>query len=278
MNNKFLPIGVFLSLMVTSLFAGHQSYMTTRNEIEADLSQALSMTIKEKEDNFVSPDTIKAYKQLRTASDGHVLIAVSDKRFCKHLKNSRLKNNAFITFDIVDKQYKGGRTDEHMICSDTLIIEDKNAGATLALRGYTRLSASTIFGLSDQRMSSTLAAMAFAWALLSWLYMRKKAERLCHQVEFGGITYSDCDNCFYDSNHNPIHFTPMQLQLMMMFWNAPAHSLSKERICTELWPKKDDANDTLYTLIKRLRPIVENNSNLEIATDRGRQYSLKIKE
>ena len=70
----------------------------------------------------------------------------------------------------------------------------------------------------------------------------------------------------------------MQEQLIRMFWNAPSHALTKEEICTALWPKKDDANDTLYTLIRRVKPIIESHTNLRIVADRGKSYSLEIKE
>ena len=76
----------------------------------------------------------------------------------------------------------------------------------------------------------------------------------------------------------PIRFTPMQQQLMRLFWQSPFHSISKEEICATLWPKKDDANDTLYTLIRRLKPIVEEHTRLKIVADRGRNYSLEINE
>ena len=66
----------------------------------------------------------------------------------------------------------------------------------------------------------------------------------------------------------------MQQQLMLLFWKAPSHSLSKEDICAALWPKKEDANDTLYTLIKRIKPILEAHTDLKIVVDRGRKYTL----
>ena len=62
------------------------------------------------------------------------------------------------------------------------------------------------------------------------------------------------------------------------FWQSPSHSIPKEEICATLWPKKDDANDTLYTLIRRLKPIVEEHTRLKIVADRGRNYSLEINE
>ena len=61
-----------------------------------------------------------------------------------------------------------------------------------------------------------------------------------------------------------------------MFFNSENHTITKQNICDRLWPKKPDASDTLYTLIRRLKPIIENQSNLKIESDRGRSYKLKI--
>lgn len=92
------------------------------------------------------------------------------------------------------------------------------------------------------------------------------------------MTYVEEERCFYDADHAPIHFTPMQRQLLLLFWEAPAHRLSKEEICAALWPKKEDANSTLYTLVKRLKPVVESRTDLKIVADRERGYLLEIKK
>ena len=104
MNRRLLSVTVFLALMLTSLLAGRHNYHVTRNEITADLNQALALTLLEKKEPIVTQDTIRAYKQLRRTSGGQVLIAVSDERFCRHLKNRRLKETSFLTFDVVDKE------------------------------------------------------------------------------------------------------------------------------------------------------------------------------
>lgn len=281
MKHKPLPVIVFLTLMLSSLLAGRHSYCTAKEELTADLNQALALIVKEKTRPIVTQDTIKVYKQLRKTSGGKVLIAVSDERFCRYLKNKRLKESAFLTFDVVDNQYTGHATDEPAICSDTLIVTDPALQETLALKGYTRLSAAAIFGLSDQRLSAGLMVAAFLWGIFVWLYIRRKKEEVKMQVEsigFGGLVYSETDNRFYNASHDLIHFTPMQELLIRMFWNAPSHALTKEEICTALWPKKDDANDTLYTLIRRVKPIIESHTNLRIVADRGKSYSLEIKE
>ena len=42
MNCKLLSVAVFLTLMLTSLLAGRHNYCKARNEITADLNQALA--------------------------------------------------------------------------------------------------------------------------------------------------------------------------------------------------------------------------------------------
>ena len=53
--------------------------------------------------------------------------------------------------------------------------------------------------------------------------------------------------------------------------------VGKQEICDRLWPKKPDASDTLYTLVRRIKPIIEAHSSLKIESDRGKSYSLKLK-
>ena len=276
MNSKLLSVAVFLTLMLTSLLAGRHNYCKARNEITADLNQALAQTLKERKDYIITQDTIRVYKQLRKTSGGQVLIAVSDERFCRYLKDKRLQQAAFITFDVVDSDFQNNSLGDQAICSDTLIVKDKHAGEILALKGYARLSVASILGMSDQRIPAACMISAFLWAMLSWLYLRKQQEGSEAVTGFGGLVYSEVDQRFYTAAHTPIRFTPMQQQLMLLFWNAPSHSLTKEDICAALWPKKEDANDTLYTLIRRLKPIVEEHTNLKIVADRGRNYSLEI--
>lgn len=48
MNRRLLSVTVFLALMLTSLLAGRHNYHVTRNEITADLNQALALTLLER--------------------------------------------------------------------------------------------------------------------------------------------------------------------------------------------------------------------------------------
>lgn len=141
------------------------------------------------------------------------------------------------------------------------------------LRCEPKCSAATIFAMSDQRPASILWTAALLWGLYCFWHYRKQVPL----TAFGGLAYAEAEGRFYDAKGQQVKLTPMQQQLMEMFFRSESHQLSKTEICEALWPKKDDANDTLYTLIRRLKPIIEAHSDLKIESDRGRAYELKVK-
>lgn len=135
---------------------------------------------------------------------------------------------------------------------------------------------STVLMLSDQKASSTLLFLGVLWLTGSYLYMRKRRPELLTQgLAYGGLVYHDSQ--FMTSCGTPIHLTPMQFSLLEMLMTSEHHALTKQEICKRLWPKKPDASDTLYTLVRRTKPIVEAHSNLKIESDRGKSYALKIR-
>ena len=137
-------------------------------------------------------------------------------------------------------------------------------------------SFATTFMMSDQKASGSLLMVAMLWLLGSlWYVRRKRPELIVQGLSYGGIVYNN--DKFMTQSGEQIHLTPMQHSLLEMFITAETHTLSKQEICDRLWPKKPDANDTLYTLIRRIKPIIEAHSALKIESDRGRSYSLKIK-
>ena len=119
-----------------------------------------------------------------------------------------------------------------------------------------KCSAAMIWSLSDQRLPAWFAAMALLSLALSF-----RGKRQLRPITM---------DCF-----SATHLTPMQRQLMEMFVASDSHRLSKHEICDVLWPKKDDANETLYALISRLKRELDKTSNYDIISDRGRAYVLK---
>lgn len=134
----------------------------------------------------------------------------------------------------------------------------------------------TVFMLSDQRESGVLLVAGILWMMGSLWYMRRfKPELLIEGMNYGGLVYANKKFMTIKGEH--IRLTPMQHTLLEMFMNSEDHSLSKQEICDRLWPKKPDASDTLYTLIKRVKPIIEEHSNLKIESDRGKSYTLELR-
>ena len=161
----------------------------------------------------------------------------------------------------------------------TIAVDTRN----LQFKAYAHCSEATIFSLSDQRPAALLWVLTGFWAIFVW-YRRQQilgvgTNKMFPATgnQFGGLTYSETEGLFYAADGHQIRLTPMQHQLMEMFFLSPTHSLSKTEICEALWPKKPDASETLYTLIRRLKPVVEQHSDLKIESDRSKAYRLKIK-
>ena len=127
-----------------------------------------------------------------------------------------------------------------------------------------QVSTATILALTDQRPAMVLWSMVLLWSGFC-LYLHR--QRMTMGM-YGGLALQE--GRFIDAKGNVVKLTPMQQQLMELLWQSPTHQLPKNEICDALWPKKPDASETLYTLVRRLKPIVEQHSNLRIEADRGK--------
>lgn len=170
-----------------------------------------------------------------------------------------------------------------------LQIAELRGKATLAVdtrgqkfKAYAHCSEATIFSLSDQRPAVVLWFITAFWAMFLWYrYLTKDKDPMLALSSagnsIGGLTLSETEGQFYAADGSRVQLTPMQHQLMTLFFQSPSHSLTKTDICDALWPKKPDASETLYTLIRRLRVVIGQHSDLKIESDRGKAYRLKIK-
>ena len=247
-----LPLVVLFALIGSSIFSCLSNYWAREACIRDDVQNALAMTMKERECGIVDADTIRTYRS--------------------HITIEEVRDTACITVKAVNN---GG--------VESTVLE-ASAGCSFM----------TILASSNQRTSGTLAVMALLWAVGSLYYTRKVGSQLVPAVApvgvvptvveaddasdyYGGIRYAEEQSRFVTRDGKVMRFTPMQQQLMEMFFASPSHSLTKQEICDALWPKKPDASDTLYTLIRRIKPVVEEYSDLRIETERGREYALRVK-
>lgn len=232
---KRFPLIVFCIIILSALCTGIRSYSDAEYKINEDVNNALSLTLAQMPGDVVSADTIKCYRS-------YITIAA-------------LKDTACIAMRTVRRH---GRL-------ETVLVADANCNAL------------TVFKMSDQKASAALLGLGLLWMLGSVWYIRWRKPQLSADISaghlsYGGIIYTDGQ--FTTSSGTTIRLTPMQHSLLEMFMLSDSHTLSKQDICQRLWPKKPDASATLYTLIKRIKPVIEANSSLKIESDRGRSYTL----
>ena len=231
---------VLFALIIASVLTGYGSYSSTSKMVNEDMDRAFALAMEEQQSDVISQDTIRTFNS--------------------HLQIAELRGKATLVVDT-----RGQKFTAHAHCSEA-----------------------TIFSLSDQKPATILWTLAGFWALLMWYRSLRKKRRVkseefaaaiplpCGKA-FGGLTYSEEESRFYAADGNQVQLTPMQHQLMEMFFHSPSHSLTKTEICDALWPKKPDASETLYTLIRRLKPVVEHYSDLKIESDRSKSYRLITK-
>ena len=205
---------------------------------------------------MVSEDMDRALTLTMLEQQSDVISPDTIRKFNNHLQIAELRGKATLAVDVRARQF----------------------------RAYAHCSEATIFSLSDQRPAAILWMLTGFWAMFVWYRRRQRiaVEHLLLSVpsgcSYGGLVYAEEEGRFYGANGGAVSLTPMQHQLMEMFFHSPTHTLTKTEICNALWPKKPDANDTLYTLIRRLKPVVEQHSNLKIESDRSKAYRLVINQ
>ena len=205
-------------------------------------------------ENIIAQDVNRALEQVLVKMPDNVVTTDTIRCYRNCLTIAELKDTAGIAIRTVRRD---GRL-------ETKLVAEANC------------SFATTFMMSDQKASGSLLMVGMLWLLGGlWYVRRNRPELIVQGLSYGGIVYNN--DKFMTQSGEQIHLTPMQHSLLEMFITAETHTLSKQEICDRLWPKKPDANDTLYTLIRRIKPIIEAHSALKIESDRGRSYSLKIK-
>ena len=200
-------------------------------------------------ERLVERDMSQALSSALAKQQSDVITQDTIRSFNSHLQIAELRGKATIAVDTKGQKFKA----------------------------YARCSEATIFSLSDQRLTAVLWTLTLFWAAFCFYRRRQQVIQLAGMLQYGGLRYAESEGTFYDARGQHIKLTPMQQQLMEMFFHSPSYSLTKTEICDALWPKKPDASETLYTLIRRLKPVIEQHSDLRIESDRGRAYELKTK-
>lgn len=282
----YFSVVVFLVLVCSAVVTGTGNYIQTRSRMESDLNRALVLALAEKGQEWVTADTIRVCRQLQASSSDEVAMCFRDDCFDRNLSIPELRGKSYVSFVVIPDgdDARSALSDVDDLSGDTVLWKSgaaRNSDVSIAFRGNASCSFATVLGCSDQKMPAAFALMALAWGTLSLFYMRRQRGLEAANSDLrslGNMSYDRAAKVFYGADNTRIRFTPMQFTLMEMFFNAEGNALSKAEICDALWPGKDDASETLYTLIRRLKIVVEQNTNLSIEVERGRAYRLKIND
>lgn len=286
------PFLLTIILLALSFSFGYHNYSEARQRVISDLNRALRHTVLHNSAQWLSRDTLQTCTHLQNILGNTVTISSSNRAFTEALTIRQLKKEAGIHIQIVKEKEETTpeRLSASYITSDTIIwispeqtatsANASSAYAGLSFRGYAHCTAMALWKLSDQTGPVVLFILSLLSGLTTAYLSRKKEPKPAafsgSIIKYGNLSLSNEENCFYDEHRKRLKLTPLQFTLMEMFFQTPSHQLFKADICGTLWPGKENADETLYTLIRRLKPIIEEHSNLKITADRGRAYALEI--
>lgn len=244
---------VFFSLIIPSLSMSYYNYAIMKEAIIDDVNKALAQTILQKPSDCITADTLKVYRS--------------------KLKIDKLKKTSYLAMctEVLSNV---------SFCSDTMTY--KCGEERLHVRAYPNCSKAAVFSMSEQTVPGMLLIVSLLWGLFSMFYLNHKKSLYQslqpdnQSIVFGDIIFSNSHSLFYNGNNEEIHFTPMQYAFMKILITSECKKVPINDICEKLWPGKDNAKETLYTLVRRLKPVVESNSNVKIISDKGGYYSLRI--
>ena len=256
-NLRYMVIFPLLMIAV-SVITGWRCYDKARTEMAEDLNQALQRTA-------VADVKVEDMLDSLSCMQGSPMLTFNGNHqgFANFLRIPSLRDTAHVSYSLVHVQREGYgvETPHARICSDTIMLAGcavEGKDVVLAVRAYANPSVASVFAHAGMEWSM----FSFLAGLLMLVFML--ANRRLFNV---AVTPS--------SIRTDLTLTPMQEQLMNMFLESPNHTLTKEEICSALWPKKDNPDDTLYTFISRMKSsLARQSSSYRIENKRGREYFL----
>lgn len=153
------------------------------------------------------------------------------------------------------------------IASDSIIIVPEKAvdGLAIQVQGFADCSMATVFAASDQTLPGVLLTLSFI-SMGSMIFIRKEKKEC---LEDSAVPASVCPSL------DGIKLTPMQRQLTQMLLDAPGRKVDKASLCSALWGNKSNADESLYTLVRRTKAALAD-SDMELICNRGDSYELRI--
>lgn len=265
-DGSALRYGMLLPLvmMIASVVSSCISYSDAKQNITDDLNEAIIALAAENSELWTRQDTIAALQQMHQTTHKPMIYQASDLNF----RNRTLKEDAYFTLALVDGRNAAPKIHGNKIASDSImLIPEKNIGGiAIQLQGFAECSMASVFAASDQ----TLPLSLFTMSIL--LFAGLSAFR--NKAQFQSATVV-ADTASASLNLDEIKLTPMQKRLTRMLLDSPGRKVDKTILCTALWGNKTNAEESLYTLVRRTKAALAD-SGIEIVCNRGESYELRI--
>ncbi|MCM1067776.1 MAG: hypothetical protein NC418_09425 [Muribaculaceae bacterium] len=267
-NGKSLRYGMFLpmALMLASVISCCLSYSSAKQNIASDLNDAMFALANENRELWTRPDTIAALRQMHETTHKPIIYQALDVNF----RNSTLRDEAYFTLALVDKKNAAlkARQATSRFASDSIMLVPERAldGLAIQVQGFADCSMASVFAASDQ----TLPCVLFTLSILSMVGMYAGRRKENEMAEGEPATVSSAVHPL-----EGVKLTPMQRQFAQLLLDAPGMRVDKATLCTTLWGNKSNAEESLYTLVRRTKAALSA-ARIEIICNRGDSYELRI--
>lgn len=262
-----------LVLMIAAVASCCHSYSSAKLNLTEDLNEAMLALANENSEVWTRQDTIAALRHMHETTHKPLIYQASDVKF----RNSVLNDEAYFTITLVDKKNAASKIKENKVLawqstsrfvSDSIMLVPERAadGLAIQVQGFADCSMASVFAASDQ----TLPGVLFTLSMLSMasMFVWRRKEDGMPEMKLASV----------NSAVNPldgIKLTPMQRQLAQMLLDAPEMRVDKATLCTTIWGNKSNAEESLYTLVRRTKTALAG-ANIEIVCNRGDSYELRI--
>lgn len=256
----FIPLALMLASVISCCF----SYSAARQNIVDDLNDAMFALAQDNSELWTRPDTIAAIRQMYEATHKPLIYEASDVKF----RNASLKDEAFFTLSLVDKENTSPKIQGNKIASDSImLVPERTAdGLAIQVRGFADCSMASIFIASDQTLPGILFSLSIL-SMVSVFFWKRKESAMPVPALIAQSAFLSLDG---------VKLTPMQRRFAQMLLDAPDRKVDKRVLCDTLWGNKSNAEESLYTLVRRTKNALAD-VNMEIVCNRGDSYELRVK-
>ncbi len=262
-----------LALMIASVVSSCLSYSNAKTSIANDLNDAMIALVHENSELWTRQDTITALRKMHEATRKPLIYQASDLNF----RNSVLKDQAYFTLALVDEKRTAPKLQGNKIASDSIMLVPERAvdGVAIQVQGFADCSMASVFAASDQTLPGVLFALSILSMASMFLLPRKVtglplALQETELPEMAGIPLHSTEHIL-----DGIKLTPMQRRFARMLLEAPDMRVDKATLCSALWDNKSNAEESLYTLVRRTKTALAE-TDIEIICNRGESYELRV--